>query len=268
MIVIGEKINGTRKKVSAAISEKNTVFIQNLAISQVDAGADYLDVNAGTAPDIEPADLVWLIKTVQEVTDVPLCLDSANPSALKAGFAAVDKRPIVNSLSGERNRIEDILPLACKEQTELIVLALDDKGIPNSVQQRVEIITRLIGMTRNGGLADKNLFIDPLVTALSTDTASGIRAFEAMRIIKKEFPEVHLTAGLSNISYGLPSRSIVNQAFAVLAMDAGLDSAIIDPEDRYLQSIMVAAEMTLGRDRFCSNYTRAYREGKIVKQGR
>lgn len=265
MIVIGEKINGTRKKVGAAIAEKDSDFIQKLAMAQVDAGADYLDVNAGTTPDKEPDDLVWLIETVQAVTDVHLCPDSANPSALKAGFAVVKQPPIVNSLSGERDRVENILPLACAEQTELIVLALDDKGIPNSVQQRVEIIDRLINMTRKGGLADSKLYIDPLITALSTDTQSGIRAFEAMRTIKKEFPEVHLTAGLSNISFGLPSRSIVNQAFVVLAMDAGLDSAIIDPEDRYLQSMMAAAEMTLGRDRYCSNYTRMYREGKIVK---
>ena len=267
MIVIGEKINGTRKKVGTAIAEKDTAFIQDLAMAQVKAGADYLDVNAGTAPDKEPGDLAWLIETVQAVTDVPLCLDSANPSALKAGFAVVNKKPIVNSLSGERDRIDNILPLACKEQTELIVLALDDKGIPNSVQQRMDIISRLIGMTREGGLADKNLYIDPLITSLSTDTQSGIRAFEAMRTIKKEFPEVHLTAGLSNISFGLPSRSIVNQAFAVLAINAGLDSAIIDPEDRHLQSILAAAEMALGRDRFCSNYTCMFREGKIVKPG-
>lgn len=267
MIVIGEKINGTRKKVAAAIAEKDAAFIQALAIAQVDAGADYLDVNAGTPPDKEPADLVWLIKTVQAVTDVPLSIDSANSAALKAGFEVVDKRPIVNSLSGERDRIENILPLACKEQTELIVLALDDKGIPTSVQRRVDIISRLIKMTRDGGLADKNLFIDPLITALSTDTDSGVRAFEAMREIKNQFPEVHLTAGLSNISFGLPSRSIVNQAFAVLAMEAGLDSAIIDPRDCHLQSILAAAEMALGRDRFCSNYTRMFREGKIVKPG-
>jgi 5-methyltetrahydrofolate--homocysteine methyltransferase len=267
MIVIGEKINGTRKKVGFAIAEKDVAFIQALATAQVDAGADYLDVNAGTAPDKEPGDLVWLIESVQAVTDVPLCLDSANPSALKAGFEVVDKKPIVNSLSGERDRIENILPLACKEQTELIVLALDDKGIPTSVQQRVDIISRLIGMTREGGLADEHLYIDPLITALSTDTDSGIRAFEAMRAIKSAFPKVHLTAGLSNISFGLPSRSIINQAFAMLAMDAGLDSAIIDPQDRHLQSILAAAEMTLGRDRFCSNFTRLFRQGKIIKPG-
>jgi 5-methyltetrahydrofolate--homocysteine methyltransferase len=266
MIVIGEKINGTRKKVGAAIADKDADVIQQLAMAQVDAGADYLDVNAGTTPDKEPDDLAWLIKTVQTVTDVPLCLDSANPSALKAGFTVVRKKPIVNSLSGERERVENILPLVCKEQTGLIVLALDDKGIPKSVDQRVEIVARLINLTRNGGLPDNNLYIDPLITALSTDIQSGIRAFEAMRAIKKEFPDVHLTAGLSNISFGLPSRSIVNQAFAVLALDAGLDSAIIDPEDQYLQSIMAAAEMTLGRDRFCSNYTRMFREGKIVKK--
>jgi cobalamin-dependent methionine synthase I len=264
MIIIGEKINGTRKKVGAAIAGKDADIIRSLAQDQVDAGVAYLDVNAGTAHENEPDDLVWLIETVQEITDVPLCLDSANPTALKAGLQVVAKKPILNSLSGEQDRIKNVLPLACQHQTELIVLALDDKGIPNTVQERVEIVGRLIDMTREGGLPDKNLYVDPLITALSTDTESGVRAFEAMRVIKQEFPEVHLTAGLSNISYGLPSRSIINQVFATLAIDAGLDSAIIDPMDAHLQSILKVADMVLGRDRFCSNYTRAYRAGKII----
>jgi len=176
----------------------------------------------------------------------------------------VKKNPIVNSLSGEKDRIENVLPLACEAQSELIVLALDDNGIPKTVEQRVEIISHLVEMTRKGGLADDHLYVDPLITTLSTDTESGNLAFDAMRSIKKAFPEVHLTAGLSNISFGLPSRSIVNQAFAVLAIDAGLDSAIIDPQNIQLQSILFAAEMVLGRDRFCLNYTRAFREGRVV----
>jgi 5-methyltetrahydrofolate--homocysteine methyltransferase len=239
-------------------------FIKALAQNQANAGATYLDVNAGTHPDQEPDDLVWLIQSVQEVTDVPLALDSANPKALAAGFEAVNRTPIINSLSGEKHRIDGVLPLACEKQTELIVLALDDAGIPTSVEKRLEIVQRLVEMTRQGGLPDKNLFIDPLITTLSTDVQSGQRAFETMRLIKQAVPEAHLTAGLSNISFGLPVRSLINQAFAVLAMEAGLDSAIIDPLDPTLRSMLYAAEMVLGRDRYCMNYTRAYREGLIA----
>ncbi|MBW2322961.1 MAG: methyltetrahydrofolate cobalamin methyltransferase, partial [Deltaproteobacteria bacterium] len=261
MIVIGEKINGTRKSVAKAIEEKNREFIKNLAIRQVEAGADYLDINAGTHPDKETTDMEWLVQTVQEVTDVTLCLDSANPKALATGLEVANKTPMLNSLSGEKDRLEGVLPLACEYKTGLIVLAMDDNGIPATVEERLEIVKTLVGMTREGGLPDENLYIDPLITTLATDTESGNRAFEAMRLIKEQFPAVHLTAGLSNISFGLPSRSIINQVFAALAIAAGMDSAIFNPEDAELRAIIYAAEAVLGKDDYCMNYLRAYRAG-------
>ena len=221
MIIIGEKINGSRKHVKRAIAEKDGDFIKDLALRQVNAGATYLDINAGTAPENEPDDMVWLVSTVQEATNVSLCIDSANPEALIAGIKAANRKPMINSLSGEKKCLERVLPLACEHQTELILLALDDRGIPDSVERRLEIVRKLIGMTRECGLVDNKLYIDPLVTTISTSTESGNMAFQAMRGIREEFPEVHITAGLSNISFGLPARSIINQAFAVLAIAAG-----------------------------------------------
>jgi len=266
MIVIGEKINGTRKRVKEAIAAKDADFIKDLALRQVNAGVDFLDVNAGTAPEKEPEDMIWLINTVQEVTDAALCLDSANPEALKAGFTVVNKTPMINSLSGEKIRVDGVLPLACEHQTELIVLTCDDDGIPTTVEKRMEILDRLIAMTREGGLADSKLHIDPLVGTVSTDTKSGNIAFESMRKILEKYPDVHITGGLSNISFGLPARSVVNQAFAVLAIAAGMDSAIVDPENTDLKSIIYAADVVLGRDRFCRNFTSAYRQGIIGKK--
>ncbi len=268
MIIVGEKINGTRKHVGAAIAQRDKDFIVNLALSQQEAGVDYLDIHPGSHPEKEPEDMVWLVKTVQSAVEVPLCLDSANPNALTAGLEVVNKTPIINSLSGEKKRIGGVLPVACKNKTELIVLALDEKGIPGTVKKRLEIIRDLVAMTREGGLPDKNLYIDPLVTTIATDIESGNNAFNAMRQIRKEFPDVHITAGLSNISFGLPLRSVINQAFVVLAIAAGMDSAILDPQDRKLRSIIYAAELVLGRDRYCMNYTRAYRAGKIGGNGR
>jgi cobalamin-dependent methionine synthase I len=265
MIVIGEKINGTRKKVKEAIADRDGDFIKALAKRQTDAGADFLDVNAGTAPDREPEDIIWLINLVQEITEIPICIDSANPKAIEAGIGVVKKPPMLNSLSGEKVRIEGVLPLACKHQTELIVLAMDDKGIPKTVAERMDIVRNLVSMTRDGGLPDQKLYIDPLITSSATDITSGNTAFETMRDIKKEFPEVQLTGGFSNISFGLPARSIVNQAFAVLAVEAGFDSAIMDPENTDLRSIIYAAELVLGRDKFCMNFTKAFRAGKIAK---
>jgi len=263
MIIIGEKINGTRTRVAKAISERDAGIIKELATRQVEAGANYLDVNAGTHPEKEPEDMVWLVNTVQSVVDVPLCLDSANPPALEAGLEAANKTPMLNSLSGEKKRIDSVLPLAAKHNTELIVLALDDAGIPESQEKRMEIVRHLVGLTRKAGLPEKNLYIDPLVTAVATNTESGNLAFSVMRQIKEEFPEIHLTAGLSNISFGLPLRSTINQAFMCLAMAAGLDSAIINPEDINLRTMSYTTEMLLGMDKYCLNFSRSYREGKI-----
>jgi cobalamin-dependent methionine synthase I len=266
MRLIGEKINGTRASVADAIRNRDKGFIADLALRQVKAGVSYLDVHAGTRPEDEPADMVWLIDAIQQVTDVTLCLDSANPLALAAGLDAVKQKPMINSLSGEKSRVENVLPWACRYETELVVLAMDDRGIPKSVDERLSIVRSLVRLTRDGRLPDEKLYIDPLISAVATDTGSGSIAFETMRRIKGEFPDVHLTSGLSNISFGLPARSIINQAFAVLAIEAGLDSAILDPENVELRGIMYAAELVLGRDRRCQGYTNAYRAGLIGRQ--
>ncbi len=263
MIVIGEKINGTRPDVARAIADRDSDYIASLALCQVDGGARYLDLNAGTHPDQEPADLTWLVEVVQDVTKANLTIDSANPKAILAGIEAAVKLPMINSLSGERARIEGVLPLACRYGTELVVLALDDNGIPKSAEERLNIIRRLVGLTREGGLPDQKLFIDPLITTIATDNTSGITAFETIRLIKEEFPEVHITCGLSNISFGQPNRSLINQAFAPLAIGAGLDSAILDPGDAGLRSVIYAAEMVLGRDPDCQAYAQAHRQGLI-----
>ena len=264
MIVIGEKINGTRKRVAQAIRERDDGFIRDLARRQFDAGAAYLDINAGTHPDREPEDMIWLVENVQAAAPgAALCLDSANPEALRAGIEKAGHRPMLNSLSGEQFRIDGVLPLACEYGTELIVLALDGHKIPPTSEGRLDVVRRLIHLTRERGLPDANLYVDPLVMAISTGTENGNVFFDTCRRIKAEFGQVHLTCGLSNISFGMPLRALINQAFMVLAVQAGMDSAIIDPENRELRGMMLAAETLLGRDRYCMTFNRAFRSGKI-----
>lgn len=264
MIIIGEKINGTRKQVAKAIQERDAAFIRHLALSQFENGASYLDINAGTLPRQEPEDMAWLVENVQEAApEATLCLDSANHAALRMGIEKSARMPMLNSLSGEKLRIEGVLPLASEFQTELIVLALDDNGIPTTSEKRLDIVRRLVDMTRKGGLPDEKLFVDPLVMAISTGTENGNITLETSRKILREFPSVHLTCGLSNISFGMPLRPILNQAFAVLLIQAGMDSAIVDPENREFRGIMMAAETVLGKDRHCLNFNRAFRAGKI-----
>jgi len=263
MLIIGEKINGTHNRVAKAIAERGKDYIQDLARKQVDAGADYLDINAGTRPDREPDALVWLVGIVQEAINVPLCLDTTNPIALGAAMDHVNRVPMVNSISGERKRLDGILPLVTEHGCPVIALALGDRGIPKTTEDRLAIVREIIRETDQVGIEHDRLYFDPLVIAIATDTNSGLKAFETMRGIKAEFPKVHLTSGLSNISFGLPSRGAINRAFLSLALEAGLDSAIMDPTDRVLYEQLLAAEVVLGRDRFCLNYTSAYRDGRI-----
>jgi 5-methyltetrahydrofolate corrinoid/iron sulfur protein methyltransferase len=263
MIIIGEKINGTRKAVAQAVRERDTAFIQNLAQSQVEAGSAFLDVNAGTAPEREPEDMAWLVTTIQEVSDIPLSLDSANPRALHAGLDLIKHPPIINSVSAERPRIEGVLPLALEYKTSLILLALDDAGIPNTAEGRMKIVDRLVGLATAGGLTEDKLYIDPLVTAISTGTDSALITFETIRKIRSAFPLAHITSGLSNVSFGMPLRSLINRTFMAMAVQAGLDSAIADPNDRGLIETMTAAEMLTGKDRYCQNFNRSFRAGRI-----
>jgi len=261
MKIIGEKINGTRKRVAQAIAEKDAPFIQDLAKKQADAGADWLDANAGTHPDQEPDDLVWLVETIQSVVDTPVCLDSANPKALSAAIKQVNKTPMINSISGEPHRLENILPLVAEHNCEVIALAMDEKEIPSQSQARIEIIRKVMAATRQAGVADQKVYVDPLVMTIATNIQSGNVFFETVRTLRDEFPEIHFTSGLSNISFGLPARSYINRAFMSLAIGAGLDSAIMDPMDRELQSAIYAAELVSGKDKHCLNYTRAFRAG-------
>jgi 5-methyltetrahydrofolate--homocysteine methyltransferase len=263
MLIIGEKINGTLKKTAAAIAGQDTAFIQDLAQLQVEAGADYLDVNAGTASNREPDDLVWLIDTVQSIVEVPLCLDSANPATLKVGIERVKQRPMVNSISGETSRLEGILPVVSGRGCPVIALLLDDRGIPSGVEGRLKIGRKIMEQTRQAGIRDEDVYIDPLAMALSTNIDGGTIALETMGALRTEYPSLRFIVGLSNISFGLPARSLINQAFLAQALAAGLDAAIIDPLDDKLMSMLLATELVLGRDRFCRNYTRAYRAGKI-----
>ena len=263
MKIIGEKINGTRKRVAEAIAHRERELIVRLAVRQAEAGAAWLDVNAGTHPSREPEDLLWLIETIQSVVETPLSLDSANPRALRAAIQAVEHTPMINSISGEPDRLAGILPLAAEHGCPVIALAMDGLKMPESVEQRLEIIHAIVEATRAAGVPDERVYIDPLAMTIATHTESARIALDAMRAVRRVYPEAHLTVGLSNVSFGLPARSLINRAFLTLALEAGLDSALLDPLDRDLMATLRAAQLVLGRDRYCLEYTRAYRAGML-----
>lgn len=261
MRIIGEKINGTRRRVAKAIEGRDEPTIRELALKQVDAGAAWLDVNAGTRRSKEAEDLIWLVETIQTVVEVPLCLDSANPDSLAAAIEVADSTPMINSISGERQRLEGILPLIAEFGCPAIALAMDEAGIPETCDGRMQVIYKVMKAVQEYGLSQEDIYLDPLVMSLATNTESALVTLDTMKAIKREFPDANLTMGLSNISFGLPARSHINRVFLILAMAAGLECAILDPLDRELRAALIAAELVLGQDRHCLNYTRAYRGG-------
>jgi cobalamin-dependent methionine synthase I len=263
MKIIGEKINGSRKRVKEAVLNRDVAFIQKLAGDQAQAGATWIDINAGTPVEREPEDLIWLVQTVQAAVDKPLCLDSANPAALADALPTVNKAPLINSISGEKERLAGVLPLAAQAQGGVIALAMDDKGIPTTSGGRLAIVQALIGLTREAGIPDEQVYVDPLVMTIGASGDAGRLALATVRAVKAEFPKIHFTSGLSNVSYGLPVRSLINRAFLTLMLEAGLDSAILDPLDSELRRAILAAEAVLGLDRYCLNYTRAFRAGLL-----
>jgi len=261
MKIIGEKINGTRKRVAQAIAERDADFIKDLAQKQAEAGSTWLDVNAGTHPDKEPDDLIWLIENIQSVVDTPLSLDSANPKSLGIAIKAVNKTPLINSISGEPERLEKILPIVAEHGCEVIALAMDEKKIPETFDKRMEVIDKVLEQTQAAGVADDKVYVDPLAMTIATMNQSAVIACDTIRAVHEKYPEVHFTMGLSNISFGLPSRKQVNRGLLILAMQAGLDSAILDPLDKELQAAIITTELLLGKDRHCLNYLKASRKG-------
>jgi 5-methyltetrahydrofolate--homocysteine methyltransferase len=267
MQIIGEKINGTRKEVGIAIANRDDAFIKHLAKEQVKAGVDLLDINAGTTPDKEPGDLAWLVRIVQEVVEAPLCLDSANPVALTEALKHIRQEPMINSINGDPERLENILPIVVKYHCLVIAMALDGIRFPKSVDDRLNVLKKVFNATRDIGVSDEKMYIDPLVMAIGTDIKAGLTALEAMRVIKRIYPRSHIICGLSNISFGLPGRSLINRTFLTLAMEAGLDSAIFDPMDQQLRESLLATELLLGKDPFCRRYTQAFKS-KVTRNGR
>lgn len=263
MIIIGEKLNGTIPSVGKAILERDEDFVRNLAIKQAEAGADFIDVCAGTSPDIEVESLKWMMNLVQEVVDTPLCIDSPNPHVILEVLEYAKRPGLINSVSEEHGKCEVIFPVMKGTEWNVVALTCDNNGIPTDVETRINITKSIVEKAKQYDIDQSRIFIDPLVIAISTDNQSLLKFVEATKQIKELYPDIHITSGLSNISFGMPLRKIINQNFLTLAMGAGMDSAIMDPLNRDTMATLLAADMLLGKDRHCRKFTTAYRKGSI-----
>ena len=278
MLIIGERLNATRKQICSAIRERNEKFIADEAAAQLRAGAAMLDVNAGADPSEEKQHLCWLVETVLAATNAPLCLDSSSPDALEAALNVALKmissstcgsdpkvpRLMINSISAEQEKYIAILPLVKHHNTAVVALCMDESGVPNTVEERVIVGGRLVERLLSDKIVPENIYVDPLVVPVGVNPTSGVDVLNAAVQMKEKYPGIKTILGLSNISFGLPCRQLLNSAFLAIAVYAGVDAAIIDPLDKKLMSILKAALAVTGKDLYSTDYIAHFRAGNIV----
>jgi len=261
MIIIGEKINGAIPSVADAIAQKDAEFIKNLAITQAEAGAHFIDVCASVDVEVELETMKWLIGLVQEVVETPIAIDSPDAGICARAVEFCNKPGLINSVSMEGDKIDVVFPVIADTAWECAALLCDDTGLPKTAEKRLEVFEKLMKKVKEYNISPSRMHIDPLVEMLCTSEDGINNILEVMREIKKQYPSIHITGGASNISFNLPARKFVNQAFLVLAMGAGMDSAIINPLHKHMMGLIYATEALNGNDEFCIEYINGYREG-------
>ncbi|MGD8365027.1 MAG: dihydropteroate synthase [Desulfobacterales bacterium] len=258
-VVIGERINPTgRKKLQAELEARNFNIAQHDASAQVLAGATILDVNAGVPDGDEPTLIQETIRAVMAVTDVPLCIDTADPDALAAALEIYEGKALVNSVNGETHSLEKMLPLVKEHGAAVIGLCMDDDGIPSLPEKRLAVAAKIIERAAKLGIATEDVVIDPLVLTVSVDTNAALLTLKTTELIVKEFG-VNITMGASNVSFGLPDRSAINSAFMAMAIQAGLTCPITNPLDPDLAIAVLAADLAMGKDEWGDRWIAAYR---------
>ena len=256
MIIIGEKINGSIHSAGKAIAERNEEWIRHLARIQEDANADYLDCCASVNVN-ELETMKWMLDIMQDETSTKICVDSPDPKVCVDALPFCKKPGLVNSVSLEGDKIDVIFPAIADTKWNVVALLSGEQGIPSSVEERMVNFDKLMEQAAKYGIAANRIFVDPLVEGLATNQESLLTFAAVCREIKAKFPQIHITSGLSNISFGLPVRKMLNMAFMTLAMQAGMDSAIVDPTNRDMMGIIYATDALLGNDDFCVEYISA-----------
>ena len=263
-VIIGEKINPTgHKKLAAALTEGNFDYIRQLVERQIAWGADVLDVNVGVPGLDEVAMIPKVVALVASVTDVPLCLDSGNPQVLAAGLAAAPGKPLVNSVSGEEKRLAGVLPIVKERGAAVIGLTMDDNGIPKTAEERVAVAEKILERAAKIGIPAEDVIIDPLVLTVGSDSRAALVTLQTIELLRKNFG-VNVNLGASNVSFGLPDRLTVNQAFLALAIQAGVTCSITDPLK--LGATVKAADLLLGRDDYAMRYIKYFRAAEKLRE--
>ncbi len=261
MIIIAERINSTRKSIQEALSKNDFEFIRKEAKQQAEAGAAYIDLNCAAVLGREIELIGKLVPMIQKETNLPICLDSPDPAALEKGLSVHQGEAMVNSITAEKERMEAIAPLVKKYHARVICLLMDEQGMPKTCSERVAIAKKVLRDLEKYEIAADRVYFDALLRPVSTEPEQVKEFLEAVRIIMKDFG-CHTTCGLSNVSFGLPQRSLINATFAAMACAGGLDSAILDPLDEKLAVALKTSDALLGKDEYCMNFIQYFREKK------
>ena len=259
-VIIGERINPTgRKMLAKEMAEGDFSRVEKDALAQVSAGAHMLDVNAGIPLADEPGILAETIKLVQSLTDVPLSIDSSIVAALEAGLEVYQGKALLNSVTGEEERLESVLPLVKKYNCAVVAISNDETGISEDPDVRFEVAKKIVERAEDHGIPRADVVVDPLVMPIGAMGTAGVQVMQLVRRLREEL-KVNTTCGASNVSFGLPNRDGVNAAFLTMAMASGLTSAITNPlHDSIMQAVM-GGDVMLGKDSNCANWIRKYRE--------
>jgi 5-methyltetrahydrofolate corrinoid/iron sulfur protein methyltransferase len=264
MLIVGERINTSRKAVNEAVEKRDAATITADVQKQAKAGANFIDVNAGSRFGSELEDLAWLVEVVEPAVDLPLSLDSPDPKVLLAMAKKVKKKPMINSTTAEKDRFEAMKAVFQEREGEIVALCMDERGIPSAVDQTLENASFLVKNLTQLGVPIQSIHLDPMIQPISVNSKNGTLALETIQRIHREFPGVRTICGLSNVSFGLPNRFLVNRTFMVLCIGAGLTGAIVDPLDQKMMTHILVAETLVGRDEYCLKYLKANRAGTLA----
>jgi len=265
MIFVGERINGGFKDIQSAIKDKNKQVIQRWAKIQTDAGADYLDVNMGAASN-KVDDFIWMIEAVQEVVPIPISIDSNKPAFIEKAIKVCKKPPLINSTTADKEKLDQIIPLAIEHNASLIGLCMDKKGSPQDVNKRVELGATIFNEAVEKGLPEDRIFLDPITMPLKFLQEQASNVLEAIhQLTLLSSPPPHIIIGLSNISSQTAEPRLINRIFLVMCIEAGLDAAICDVTDEELVNSAITAELILNKQIYSDYFIKAYRESKKKK---
>ncbi|MDR2493109.1 MAG: dihydropteroate synthase [Coriobacteriales bacterium] len=263
MIVIGEKLNSSIPKTKELLARKNREEVQHMVVLQDEAGADFIDVNTGEFFNDEAEMMKWLVCLVQETTEKPLCIDSTSAAVLEAGLSVCERPALINSISLEGDRFEQVSRLVVEHGASVVGLCQSADKIPDNATERIEAGLALAQRLLDLGIEPERIYLDPLVTARAVDSNASVTTYQTTVGLKKELPSVKLVCGLSNVGFGLPKRKLINRSFLSMLIAGGLDGAIIDPLDTTIMTEALVAEMLVGRDFGCKKYLKAVKSGLI-----